>query len=195
MARIIRARGDTEGPARRTRARGPRILRAARLRAEEEARQVLASAHEEAEQIRRRATEEGQAESARVLMQMRQELLQQLEESRQKLTRLALMIAEKLLGEELKLNPERVAGIVEEVLRKTIAAKQVVVRVNTEDLTAVEAALPRLRALIEADAMVIQPDPTIERGGCIIESDTGQLDGQIKTQLKAVLEALTEPEE
>jgi flagellar biosynthesis/type III secretory pathway protein FliH len=195
MARIIRARGDDEPPARRKRSRGPRILRAEQLRAQEEARQVLARAHAEAEQIRRQAREEGCAESARMLVEMRKELLQQLEESRQKLTRLALKIAEKLLAEELKLDPGRVARIVEQTLRKTSAAKQIVVRVNAADQRAVEAALPRLRTLIETEALVIQPDPAVERGGCIVESDIGQLDGQIKTQLDAVLEALTEPEE
>jgi flagellar biosynthesis/type III secretory pathway protein FliH len=195
MARIIRAHGDTGAPLRRSRPRGPRILRAAQLRAEEEARQLLARAREEADRIRRQAREEGQAESARVLLEMRRELVRQLEESRQKLTRLALMIAEKLLGEELRLNPERVTRIVEETLRKTVSAKQVVVRVNSADLAPVEAALPRLRALIDAEALMIQPDPAVERGGCIVESDTGQLDGQIKTQLKAVLAALNEPEE
>jgi flagellar assembly protein FliH len=203
MTRIIRARDGGSPPRRRSRPLRTRVLRAAQIDAIGEAEQalvearaeaeaILQRARQEAEKARARAVEEGRAEVAAVVATARARAVKQLEEDRRSLTKLAVRIAEKLLNQELALQPERVVGIVEGCLRDAMSARRIEVRVNPADLAVVEAALPRLGTLTEAGQLVVQSDAQIRRGGCVLASELGEIDGRLEAQLDAILRALQE---
>jgi type III secretion system HrpE/YscL family protein len=199
--RIIRQRGPNEPPRRRPLSASTRILRPAQLEALAEAERLLASARQEAagileqaraeaEMVRQQALERGQAQASAALVAAQAQARRIQVDARADLTRLAVAIAEKLLDEELALHPERVARIVERCLGQVGAARRVVLRVNPADQPTLDRELPRLRGLVEADALVLEPDPTIRAGGCLLETELGQVDGRLETQLQAILEAL-----
>jgi flagellar biosynthesis/type III secretory pathway protein FliH len=203
MTRIIRQRGPGEPPSRRMRPGSPktRVLRAAQVETLNEAEQVLTAARNEAralveqadteaQAVRERAADAGRAELAALIATTRLEAARQLEQERAGLTRLAVRVAEKLLDEALDLQPERVNRIVASCLRRAVAAHRMEIRVNPDDQPLVEAALPRLSPLTDADLLVVQGDAAVSRGGCVIASEHGELDGQLQTQLEAILRAL-----
>lgn len=204
MTRIIRA--DPEGtrpPRRRPRPESTRVLRASQIqtikesedllrRARQQAEEILDRAGAEAEQIRQRAAAQGEAEAARILVAARDSARRQVDEATSGLTQLAVKIAEKLLGQELSLRPERVVDIVRQCLKRADQARRIMVRVNPEDIGQVEAALGRLERACEAEVLQVEPDAAVDRGGCIIETELGQLDGRLDSQLSAIRAGLGE---
>jgi type III secretion protein L len=202
MTRIIRA-GDPR-PGRRCTAPvdGTRVIHAAQLAAQREAEALFAEAQAEAalllgraraeaEALRASVREEASREATRLLAATEARTLARLEQSAGDLTELGVRIAEKILGAELRQHPEQVAKIVAGCLRRAAASRRILIRVNPEDVAAVEGALGELRALARDPALLAtRSDPSIARGGCILETEAGQIDGQLQTQLAAVREAL-----
>lgn len=202
--RIIRAPRDADAsPRRRPAPGGTRVLRASHLEAlaeaervrslaDQEAREIREQALRDAAQIRRRAVEESRAEATALLLSAREHAGATLEQAGDQLTRLAVAIAEKLLGEALRLDPARVEQIVAGCVQRVGAqgARRIVLRVNPGDLAAVVRALPRLGGLVETDQLQVEPDPAVSPGGCLVDSELGQLDGRLETQLQAILQAL-----
>jgi flagellar biosynthesis/type III secretory pathway protein FliH len=200
-ARIIRATKNDGAPTRRLVPVRTRVLRAGHLEALSEAERILGRAREEAKAITERAraeaaslrldaAREGQAEAGALLVAARQRAGQVVDEAREELTRLAVGIAGKLLGEELRLHPDRVALVVGQCLRQAGAARRVVIRVNPADAPAVEGAARALRELSEAEVLHVEPDAAVPVGGCVLDTEIGQLDGRLETQLKMIQRAL-----
>ncbi len=108
------------------------------------------------------------------------------------LTALARRIAEKLLGRELALRPDAVADVARLALAEARGAHELVVRAHPDDLAALEAARPRLRAeLALVPEVRLHPDPSVGRGGCIVETESGSVDARLETQLDAIERAMT----
>jgi len=200
MTRIIRGEGPR--PPRRRAAPGTtRVLRAPQLqalheadqtleRARVEAARLLDYARREAEAVRARAAEEGAARAVGLLAAAEQRAARLLEASGGELTELAVRVAEKILGEALRLQPERVTTIVAQCLRSARGAR-LRLRVCPADLALVEEALPALRgAAPDAAVLALEPDPQLTPGDCVIESELGQVDGRLAVQLAALREAL-----
>jgi type III secretion protein L len=131
---------------------------------------------------------------------------------RPELLRLALRIAARILGREVELRPETTAEVAAEVLREAHPQGQVVLRVHPRDLELMQAARPRLLGLLRvaeegepaaADTgsggpgaaqqpgswplLGLRADPSVGRGGCVLETEAGELDARLETQL-ALLE-------
>jgi flagellar biosynthesis/type III secretory pathway protein FliH len=202
MTRVIRNPARARG--KRLRHPSPelvRVLKAEQLRANAVAEQTLARAADEAEQTRQAADvaaenqrkkmiEGAQAEAVALLVSARGEAVSIVEQARDDLTRLAVRIAEKLLGAELTLRPEAVTQLVSQCLKAVGTSHRMVIRVNPRDVDTLEKAVPRLRGAVEAQVLLIEADPNITAGGCMVETEHAQLDGRIETQLARLLEAL-----
>ncbi|MFH0803336.1 MAG: FliH/SctL family protein [bacterium] len=107
--------------------------------------------------------------------------------SEPEIARLAIKIAERILGVEVKTNPETVLGIIQAALKRIRDREQVTIRVNQEDYEKVKAHKDTYTRLVDGvKTMDIAPDPRVERGGCIIETNLGNVDARISTQLAAL---------
>ena len=114
-----------------------------------------------------------------------------LAEAEREVARVALAAAERLVGEALRVEPERIANIVGDALARARRARDVVVRVHPDDAAALES----LRAVVAAragrpGAFSVRPDPEVTRGGCLVETDLGTIDGRLETRLDALARAL-----
>jgi flagellar assembly protein FliH len=158
--------------------------------AEAQALALVHQAEQEALTLRQQALTAGRAEAGAMLVAAGHRAQQTIEEAQSQLTRLAVNIAEKLLGEQLRLEPETVLQIVRQALRVGATSRRLTLRVHSADLALVEGALADLKGNTEAEVLLAQADPTVERGGCLLDTDLGQIDGQLSTQLKAIAEAL-----
>lgn len=71
------------------------------------------------------------------------------------------------------------------------AAKSMMIRVHPEDGKLLREKRPRLMELIgRAVDLGIRDDADVERGGCVIQTDFGTIDGQLKTQFEMLRNVL-----
>lgn len=175
---------------------GDRLLGEARAQAERE----LAAAHEEAERIRRKAEAEGRerglAAVTELLVGARAAAARARAGAEAELRTLAVRIAEKILGRELKSDPAAVIDVAAAALRHAGEPRELVVRCAPDDLAALERGKPRLLERSRAaQAVRFVADERVARGGCIIETELGIVDARLSTQLDAIEKALRgEPE-
>jgi type III secretion system HrpE/YscL family protein len=175
---------------------GDRLLGEARAQAERE----LQAAHEEAERIRRKAEAEGRerglAAVTELLVGARAAAARARAGAEAELRVLAVRIAEKILGRELKSDPAAVIDVAAAALRHAGEPRELVVRCAPDDLAALERGKPRLLERSRAaQAVRFVADERVARGGCIIETELGIVDARLSTQLDAIEKALRgEPE-
>ena len=107
------------------------------------------------------------------------------------LTTLAVRIAERILRRQLDLEPERVADIARGALEEARGRGDLVMRVHSDDVSVLERERPSLLARLSVSAqLLIRADDTVDRGGCVIESDLGTVDARLDVQLAAIERAL-----
>jgi len=180
-------------------------------RARAEAEGILAAALEQATQIKNEARISGKAEGYQTgLTNIRQELSANLTQalvilseaetekeqrilaSEPEILKLAVAIAEKVLHAELRLDPERQLVILKNALARFFGAANFKIRVNPADLEHLsESGVPELQAIFsEPKNLEFMADPGIGIGGCYIETELGNIDARLKSQLQLVLSEL-----
>lgn len=106
------------------------------------------------------------------------------------LVQLALAVARKIVQREIDLAPETVAGIVRQALGRVEHAARIRIRLNPDDLTLLtEISPPLMAGRPEAGRVVLEADEGVTRGGCLIETDSGEVDARIERQFQVVEEA------
>lgn len=163
-----------------------------------EAERYARSVHEAMEALERETREAAYREGYEAaLLELNQALLETSErrdaafaEAEHDLLRLAVKLAEKIIGRELKLDKEVVIDIISTALRTARQNELLTVRVHPSDLPVIQAQRDRLDPAGRARFLDIIADPRVHRGGCIIESESGTVDAQLETQLRVLERAL-----
>lgn len=156
-------------------------------KAREEAANIVAQAEAERDAIFARAREEAvseaQAHSSEELARARLQVGRMMAAAEPELVQLALKIADKILGRELERTPELVLEIAANAIQATRAAKALILRVHPDDGKLLRAKKPNLLELIGRSVDVaIKDDADVVRGGCMVQTEFGVIDGQIRTQ-------------
>jgi flagellar biosynthesis/type III secretory pathway protein FliH len=86
--------------------------------------------------------------------------------------------------------PEAALGAVIEVLKRLTEEREVVIRVSTADVGAVEAAAGPLAVALAGRRYSIVADARVQVGGAIVESNLGSLDGRLEIQLRGLAETV-----
>jgi flagellar biosynthesis/type III secretory pathway protein FliH len=185
MGRLVKRRG--------------RVVPAAVLEARAQARELLAEARRQADALlaEAAATRAAAHESTRAALEA--EFTTLLVAARADAERvrasalpaargLAVRMAEKILGHALDLNDDVVAGIAARALEAArTRAGVVTLRIHPTDRAAVDAARPSLtQRLAAAVQLRVVDDPTVARGGCVVDTPAGRLDARLETQLAAL---------
>ena len=163
--------------------------------AQEKAGQILEEAERKRnavlEQARQEGIAKGLAEWNHILAQTAQrgeELVKSWEET---MLRLSIRVAEKIIGEQLKLHPETIAAIVREALTGVRPGKHLVIQVNEAEAQAVRARVSALKESLSTSSEIeIVASASVSPGGCVIESELGIVDARLETQMKCLEEAL-----
>lgn len=104
---------------------------------------------------------------------------------------LAMAIAEKIVSHEVATNREVVVGIVREALKNIVDQNGIKIRLNPEDFEFLNGARPELSDLVDhVENIVFEADDAIGRGGCLIETDFGNIDARIEQKIELVKMAL-----
>ncbi|MGH9381649.1 MAG: FliH/SctL family protein [Thermoanaerobaculia bacterium] len=172
--------------------------------AQEQAREILDEARAQAEGMRReaerrtrqvvdQASRRGHRDGLAIWQQRVLDLLhtynRMVRDLRPQVIDLALEASRKILHHQLEAAPESILGPLDEGLRilRNAAPSRLDVTVHPEDVPAVEQLRKRLQ---EKDprwaVMVVRGEPGMERGGCKLASDFGEVDASVETQLDAM---------
>ena len=110
----------------------------------------------------------------------------------QQIVELGLAVARKLVGASLKANPESVKDSVEDALRHVVQAQGTVnVIVNPEDAEIVRS---HLEVSPNAGTWALKEDAGIARGGCRVETGSGEIDATLAHRWERITAALGEPQ-
>lgn len=186
----LAASGVIKRPVVEAQARARQII----AEAEREAAAIRESAETSARELREAAYREG-LEAA--LLELNQHLLDARERRDTALTeverdvlRLAVKLAEKIIGREIERDEAALADMVATALRNARQHEMLTLRINPADLPAVQAHRQRLDPAGRARFLDLVADPRVAHGGCIIESESGTIDAQLNTQLRVLERAL-----
>jgi len=108
-------------------------------------------------------------------------------EVEQQLTRLAITVGKQILRRELKTDPAQVIAVIREsVARLPAAARDIRVQLHPEDAAIVR---EYLSAPNSDRAWTIVEDPSMSRGGCLVRTDSSQVDARLDSRLNAIVSA------
>ncbi len=115
------------------------------------------------------------------LIQDREQILLQWESAA---IQLSLTLAERIVRRELQLQPGAPRALIAEVLQLTAGASSIVLRLHPTDVQDIKAHSVEWQQLLSTPATLkVISDPQITRGGCLVETPQGTIDGRIETQL------------
>lgn len=100
---------------------------------------------------------------------------------------LAVLLAERLVGESLRVAPERIAELAAAALEEARGARQVRIEAAPDDVAPLAAALSAI-----GQVATIDPDPSLRRGSLVLHTDLGQVDAKLEPQLARLAVALRE---
>jgi type III secretion protein L len=158
---------------------------------QKEALEYKKSVASEAEKIKELAFHEGFQEALvslnKHLLLLDQELKKLREDIQKKILPLAFAAARKIMGEELKLHPDRIVDIVMNSLKPVTQHRKVIIYVNKSDLEELEASKSKIKKIFEhLENLSIQERNDIEPGGCIIETEAGIINAQLENQWRSL---------
>lgn len=105
--------------------------------------------------------------------------------------KLALAIAKRIVARDIEIDEGAVLVRSREAIRKVVGVDKVKILVNSSDEEYIREHRNELMSYADSvKEIAIEGDNKVERGGCIIESDLGNIDARISTQFEIVEEAL-----
>lgn len=175
--------------------------------AKQQTEEMLVKAQEQAIEIKNQAKQEGfetghaeglvnaqqeyekrLAEALVIVSQSEEARLTRIQSSEAELLKLARAIAEKIIGEELKTDQNVQVTIVKQALAGIPTAGTLTIKVNPEDYRFIEENLAEFQKVFSEPIPVkIQRDQGIAMSNCYIETDHGNIDARIKTQLEMIM--------
>lgn len=120
-----------------------------------------------------------------ILQLLGQPLAQLDGEVEKELLHLALAVGKQLARRELRIDPTQVIGIIRESLAQLpAAAREIRVHLHPEDAATVR---ERLAEPTQERAWTVVEDPTLSRGGCMVRTETSQIDVRLDSRISAII--------
>ena len=186
---------DSEREIERAKFEAEKMIKEAELKVSEIEHEAYKKGYEAG---REEGYKEGQAEVMRLIdrlgtivstaVDIRDEIIRS---SEKLMSEMILMIARKVIKDEIVERREVVINNIKEAIRRVKDRDRIDIRVNFADLDMTTAHKDELIKMMESLKKVnIYEDSRVDRGGCIIETDVGAIDARISTQLDTIEEAI-----
>lgn len=103
------------------------------------------------------------------------------------LLKMAFEIAKKVVNSEIAANPEIILNVVKKALTHIADRERIIIHVSPQDCTVVSKRKDFWNTITDnLNNIVITEDNRIEKGGCLIESNSGVIDARLGVQLDEV---------
>ena len=109
-----------------------------------------------------------------------------IESAEPEILKLSVTIAERILAAHLAADPSAVLDIVRAAIARLVNREKVTLRVNPGDVAMLRENRDQLMSMNDIDNLRIIEDQRVDRGGIVIETDGGNIDAKISTQLREV---------
>jgi flagellar biosynthesis/type III secretory pathway protein FliH len=154
--------------------------------AEAHAARIVSEAERAAAELRLRAEAEGRADAAAQIaahaLALRHHESRADERALERSVDLATILAERLLGESLRVAPEQVAALAKQALGEARGARRITLVAHPEDAKILAHSLLALG--LDPSTAQIRADATRTRGNLRIETEIGVLDAELAPQLE-----------
>ncbi|WP_069649612.1 FliH/SctL family protein [Caloranaerobacter ferrireducens] len=142
--------------------------------------------------------EEGCIEAEKIIKEansVKREYLQEkalcLKQLEKDIIELVINISEKIINQKLDDDKEVIISIILKGLESLLVSDKVIIRISKDDYDIVELAKERLLAEASlVEDIEVKIDNSLEKGGCVIETERGCVDVSIKTQIEAMKKTL-----
>ena len=163
-------------------------------RIKEEAQKLLSEVKEETEKAKKKGysegKEEGMAEWTEEILKTRTLREEFFSSAEPDVIKLVLSIAEKIIGKLAEEHTEIIRSIVRQALEHSLGDR-IVVKIHPEDLKRLKAEDLQFKDLLDRTKQLhFKEEESIQKGGCVVETEIGTIDAQLETQLKAIRKAL-----
>lgn len=98
--------------------------------------------------------------------------------------RLAMMLAEKIVHQQISIDKEVVLSMARAAIARLINRETVTVRVNPADIETIRSNKDKMLANTDIEHLRIVEDMRVDRGGVVMETESGTIDAKVATQLK-----------
>jgi flagellar assembly protein FliH len=121
------------------------------------------------------------------LSNLRQDTYQRIEKE---VVELALAIARRIICREIEVDKEVVVCVAREALSQVKDPGNIKIKLNPSDLEFINQTKYQLSELIgDINNVTLEAEEGIQSGGCLIETNLGEIDARVETQLQAVEES------
>ncbi len=148
---------------------------------------LLRRAAEETEAVRQEQTARFEQAAHALIEQFRQDAGAALEELSAQVAELAAGITAKIIRRHIAADDRIVLDVVSEALGRLSDISRLRVVINPADEPAIAEHRQELLAQVSGlDGLDIVTDADIERGGCLLDSDRGEVDARLSSQLELI---------
>ncbi len=166
---------------------------------------VLAEARRQAEDIRQEARAEGleaglaegraqgqveadrlAADLGRLIESLAAERRRLFEAAERDLIDLVVSLGRRVVGAELASRPETIRRAVRQAVDALLAAEALKIRLHPEDAPLVEPIVDQLSRAAGGARVELKPDPSLTRGGALVETETQEVDARFETRLDQI---------
>jgi type III secretion protein L len=143
------------------------------------------------EEAREEGYKEGFAKVNEIIYDLTEKKREVLSQAEADMIRLSIRVAARIIGRELRQHPDTIADIVTQAIQTVRSQTKITIRVNPDDLEhLVKGREQLLNRVGQSKIIDFQSDPKVQPGGCIIESEAGIVNAQLKTQLEVMEKVL-----
>jgi flagellar assembly protein FliH len=172
--------------------------------AEAKAKQILDAAHQRADELSLQAHKEGWTaaeDETQYMLQTAKNIVQQIMTWREELFAqsestvidLVKEMAVRMFGEGLALDSEILQQNFNHVLENARSMGNITIYMNPEDALALGPYWREYQVSISGREVQVIPSESIRRGGCFVDGKWGSVDARIETQLKSIMDTLSQP--
>jgi flagellar assembly protein FliH len=106
---------------------------------------------------------------------------------------LVFAIAGKIAHHQIRSNENAVKQTIINAMEMAAQRSKITVRVSPEDYDIVERVRPELFAEFkEAKSIIVSSDQSVSRGGCFLETPSGDVDATVEAQMEKIYQSLEE---
>lgn len=113
-------------------------------------------------------------------------------EAEEELLKMSLLIAKKIIGQEIETNPQIIGRTIRSAMKYLVDKNHVRILINPEDMEEVRRVLPEIAGLTRGGKFQVVEDHAIKRGGCVLESRFGRINATLDDQIEMLEKEIDE---
>ncbi len=125
-----------------------------------------------------------------LLLELRDLKIQIFHESEGEMLRLVELMLKKIIGEEIKTNSAVIKHCISSAAKFLTDKRKVRIIINPDDMEEVKKMLPDLVKLTKGGNFQLMEDPSIGKGGCMLETGFGRVNATIEDQIDEMLKVI-----